>query len=424
MALNGSGPISLAGTTEGESIAVELGESATGTIALNDTIVRDLAEVSSGAITMPTDFYGKASAFEGSLYGWGLNDQQGLGIPGDTTARSSPVQITTATNWSVIHASNEHTAGVRTDGTLWTWGSGQSGRGGRNSTSTASSPTQIGALTNWAYVDTGEGMCAALKTDGTLWTWGGYFNGRLGTNDDVSRSSPVQVGSDTDWAVLVAGNAVLAVKTDGTLWSWGRYTTNGQGVGNIDGNRSSPTQIGSDTDWANVGGSEQNDSAAFAIKTSGEAYFWGGGDKGQRGDNSIDDYAYTPAQLGALTNWSKIKCGNQTSFAVKTDGTLWSWGLGESGVIGQTTTQSCSSPIQIGSLTSWDNVFPAYGNFAFAIKTDGTLWAWGNGDKGLLGDNQSAPPDHRVSSPVQIGAETGWGYIGGGSEEAWGIEGS
>jgi hypothetical protein len=68
MALNGSGPISLAGATEGESIAVELGESATGTIALNDTIVRDLAEVSSGAITMPTDFWGKASIVQGGIW--------------------------------------------------------------------------------------------------------------------------------------------------------------------------------------------------------------------------------------------------------------------------------------------------------------------------------------------------------------------
>jgi len=355
------------------------------------------------------------------LYAWGLNQDKDLGFE-DSVARSSPTQLTSATNWSVIDSAFEHTAAVKRDGTLWTWGSGQGGRGGRNSTTFASSPTQVGALTNWSFVSAGEGACAALKTDGTLWTWGGYFNGVLGTNDDISRSSPVQVGAGTDWAVLIAGNACLAVKTDGTLWSWGRYT--GTGLGDGSGARSSPSQIGSDTDWATVGGAKQNDSAAFAIKTSGAAYVWGGGRKGQRGDNSWQpEWKYTPAQLGALTNWENIECNKETSFAIKTDGTLWSWGFDDSGVLGQNTNgQSRSSPVQIGSLTTWDNVFPAYGNFAFAIKTDGTLWAWGNGDKGELGNNQSGTV--RVSSPTQIGAITTWSYVGGGNEDAFAIENS
>tara|TARA_R110000751_G_scaffold271072_1_gene370844 strand:- start:3 stop:1436 length:1434 start_codon:yes stop_codon:yes gene_type:complete len=357
------------------------------------------------------------------LYGWGQNQGGELGLI-DSIARSSPTQITSATNWSVVHSAFEHTAAVKRDGTLWTWGSGSGGRGGRNSTTSASSPTQVGALTNWSYVDTGEGMCAALKTDGTLWTWGGYFNGVLGTNDDVSRSSPVQVGG-TDWAVVAAGNAVLAVKTDGTLWGWGRFTNNGLGSSNS--SASSPTQIGSDTDWATVGGAGQNDSAAFAIKTSGAAYYWGGGDKGQRGDDSHSpDFKYTGGttnQLGALTNWSSINCTKQTSLAIKTDGTLWSWGFDDSGVLGQNTNgQNRSSPTQIGSLTTWDKAFPAYGNFAFAIKTDKTLWAWGTGDKGELGNNQSGSV--RVSSPIQVGAITTWSYIGGGSEDAFGVENS
>jgi len=63
MALNASGPISLAGATAGQSIAVELGVSSTGQISLNDANVRTLAAVPSGAIIMPTNFYGKSSAY-------------------------------------------------------------------------------------------------------------------------------------------------------------------------------------------------------------------------------------------------------------------------------------------------------------------------------------------------------------------------
>ena len=358
------------------------------------------------------------------LYGWGLNQDKDLGLE-DNIARSSPTQITSATNWSVIHSAFEHTAAVKTDGTLWTWGSGSSGRGGRNSTTNASSPIQVGALTNWSYVDTGESMCGAIKTDGTLWTWGSYGNGRLGQNNAENCSSPIQVGSLTDWAILVAGNACLAVKTDGTLWGWGSHTNNG--LGNSSDSASSPTQIGSDTDWATAGGAGQNDSAAFAIKTSGAAYYWGGGDKGQRGDDSHSpDFKYTGGtenQLGALTNWSIIKCTKQTSLAIKTDGTLWSWGFDDNGVLGQNTNgQNRSSPVQIGSLTTWDKAFPAYANFAFAIKTDKTLWAWGGGDKGELGNNQSGSV--RVSSPIQVGAITTWSYVGAGNEDAFGVENS
>jgi len=61
MPLNTSGAISLAGSTVGQSIALELGQSATGTISLNDSAVRDLAGVASGAIVIPTDFYGASS---------------------------------------------------------------------------------------------------------------------------------------------------------------------------------------------------------------------------------------------------------------------------------------------------------------------------------------------------------------------------
>jgi len=355
------------------------------------------------------------------LYAWGFNGDKDLGLE-DNVARSSPTQVGALTDWAIVQSAYEHTAAVKTDGTLWTWGSGSSGRGGRNSTTNASSPIQVGALTNWSYVDTGESMCGAIKTDGTLWTWGSYGNGRLGQNNAENCSSPIQVGSLTDWAILVTGNACLAVKTDGTLWSWGRYTNNGLGSGSD--NVSSPTQIGSDTDWANVGGAGLNDSAAFAIKTSGAAYYWGGGRKGQRGDNSWEpEYKYTGGttnQLGALTNWSDIKCRGETSYAIKTDGTMWSWGDDDSGLTGQNTNGvNRSSPVQIGSLTTWEKVFPAYGIFAFAIKADKTLWAWGNGDKGELGNNDSGTV--RLSSPTQIGSLTAWTYIGAGQEDAFGL---
>jgi alpha-tubulin suppressor-like RCC1 family protein len=104
---------------------------------------------------------------------------------------------------------------VKTDGTLWAWGSGDSGRLGDGTVSNKSSPVQIGALANWAQVSAGYSFCAAVKTDGTLWAWGGNGSGQLGQNDRVSRSSPVQVGALTNWTQAAAGSNHIAAITKG-----------------------------------------------------------------------------------------------------------------------------------------------------------------------------------------------------------------
>ena len=107
----------------------------------------------------------------------------------------------------------------------------------------------------------------ALKTDGTLWAWGSRYMGLLGQNSDSSYSlggvsSPVQIPGTT-WNQIVTQNyTALASKTDGTLWAWG-YGDMG-GIGNdSNAHRSSPTQIGTDTDWTKIG---SNQYSSFAIK--------------------------------------------------------------------------------------------------------------------------------------------------------------
>jgi alpha-tubulin suppressor-like RCC1 family protein len=111
----------------------------------------------------------------------------------------------------------------------------------------------------------------------------------------------------------------------------------------------------------------------------------------------------SPVQVGALTTWSRVAAGNAFSVAVKTDGTLWSWGFNNTGQLGLGDTASRSDPVQVGALATWANV--ACGNaFVLAIKTNGTLWAWGNNITGQLGQGNTTT----YSSPVQIGTATNW----------------
>lgn len=354
--------------------------------------------------------------------------------PGSITATgsSSPITVTGLTNDTAytftVTATNDTGTGpasaasnsvtpVVTAG-IYAWGMNQDGQLGLNDLVARSSPTQIGTATNWQYVNSQYQFVAAIKTDGTLWTWGYNFYGGLGHNDRANRSSPVQVGALTTWSQVRAGPAVIAVKTDGTLWGWGRHTQNG--LGDSSDPRSSPIQIGVATNWVSVAVGPGIDSSAFAINSSNEAYVWGGGRRGQRGDNSWEpEWKYTPAQLGALTNWEIIDCGKESVYSVKTDGTLWAWGDGTSGQLPINSTVNRSSPVQVGSLTTWLRPFGGYTAQGFAIKTDNTLWAWGDGDKGELGNNQSVSV--RISSPIQIGTG-GWSWIGAGQENIYGIE--
>ena len=357
--------------------------------------------------------------FVGSaLFAAGYNSSFGsLGL-NDTTGRSSPTQVGTLVNWKQIAASGGSApcaGGVKTDGTLWTWGgnnnAGTAGYGvlGNGTTTNYSSPIQIGLLTNWKQIEfaaaTGSSnLAAAIKTDGTLWTWGPNFYGQLGNGTAGNYySSPIQVGTLTNWKQVACGSGnVVSIKTDGTLWAWGnnQYGQLGNGVTIT---YSSPIQIGKLTDWKQV---SLNYHATFAIKTDGTLWAWGWNPYGNLGNGTSIDYS-SPVQIGSLTNWKQIDVSTGAVspgiMAIKTDGTLWGWGRNYYSELGIGNSIAYSSPIQIGSLTNWKQV--SGGEYSFgATKTDGTLWTWGRNNYGQLGNGTTVD----YSSPIQIGSLTNW----------------
>ena len=153
---------------------------------------------------------------DGTLWGWGDNTQGTLGL-GDSSSRSSPVQIGTLTNWNNLTAGFNWAASTTTAGTLYAWGVnnyGQLGIGNRNS---YSSPKQVGSLTNWSTVNGGQSFCTSIKTDGTMWGWGINNDGQIGLNNTTyAYSSPKQVGSLTTWVSLYngyPGDTTIAIST-------------------------------------------------------------------------------------------------------------------------------------------------------------------------------------------------------------------
>ena len=346
---------------------------------------------------------------DGTLWCWGNNAFGQLGT-NETVHRSSPVQtISYGTNWSQV-AGGYSTVAIKTDGTLWTWGRNTNGQLGTDDILHRSSPVQtITYGTNWSQVSGGNFSIAAIKTDGTLWTWGRNDQGQLGTNDITHRSSPVQtVAYGTNWSSVGCGYYLTAaIKTDGTLWTWGRNTNGGLGDNSIT-HRSSPVQtISFGTNWSQVSAGGNH---IAAIKTDSTLWTWGLNTSGQLGDNTITHRSSPVQTVAGGTNWSQVSCGYRITAAIKKDGTLWLWGINSAGGLGDNTTTSRSSPVQTATLgTNWSSV-SCNSFYTAAMKTDGTLWAWGQNQLGQLGNNLTNQSNYPVN-PFAYGTSTNWSKL-------------
>jgi alpha-tubulin suppressor-like RCC1 family protein len=365
------------------------------------------------------DYYVRADYFRsGNLWGWGIND---VGQLGDNTIiyKSSPVQtVAFGTNWKQVSVGSSHTAAIKTDGSLWCFGRNNFGKLGDNATTNRSSPVQTTTYgTNWKQTSCGQSHTAAIKTDGTLWSWGqNYLYGQVGDNTTINRSSPVQdITLGKNWSqVSCCSNYSLAIKTDGTLWGWGQ-NSNGQLGDNTTGSKSSPSQtITLGTNWKQVYAGAYH---CAAVKTDGTLWCWGNNlQYGALGDNTII-LRSSPVQTVAFgTNWKQVACGYNNTAAVKQDGTLWCWGYNVYGQLGDGTITHRSSPVQtVAYGKNWKQV-SCGDRTTVAIKTDGTLWCWGYNYQGQLGNNTVGS----TLSPVQtIMYGTNWKQVScGGSNTA------
>lgn len=332
-----------------------------------------------------------------SLIGWTF--YRTLAIPVNCIVpRSVPSEtFGSLRTWTSIVGQCYAAAGLKTDSTLWIWGDNTAGRIGSNNTVVLNCPTTpSGGGTNWCGVSTSQTFTAGVKKDGTLWTWGCNSAGQLGIGTTTNRSSPgTTQGGGINWcSVSTGGNAGLAIKTDGTLWSWGCNNL-GQLGDNSATNRSSPVAIsGGGVNWCGI----STYCVSAAVKTDGTLWTWGRGTYGALGDNQSAAHRSSPGTTqGGGTNWCRSSAGWSNVVAVKTDGTLWAWGRNHYGQIGNGdgTTALFTSPVEVaGGGTTW--CLPAStSTFSAGIKTDGTLWTWGFGGYGRLGNgsysNSSSP---------------------------------
>jgi alpha-tubulin suppressor-like RCC1 family protein len=270
---------------------------------------------------------------DGTVYGWGENGAGEIG-DGTTTQRNTPVLVPHLSGITQIAEGYGHVLAVGTGGVVWAWGDNRSGQLGDGTTQTnfRVSPALVPGLTGITQVAAGYQHSLALRSDGTVLSWGDNSVGELGTGTTTNRPVPGPVpGLNGIIQVAAAGAVSYALRSDGTLFTWGAALS-------IDSHLGSSVPV--TVPLAGVTQVATSDSDTLAIAgPSHTVYAWGINFGGEVGNGTDHVEQPTPVQLN-LSGVIQVSEGDQGSAAVRSDGSLFTWGrnflfaLGLSGSLG------------------------------------------------------------------------------------------
>jgi len=309
-----------------------------------------------------------------------------------------------------------HSTTVQTDGTLLAWGDNMYGQLGDGTTVDKHNPVVVtdaqgNTITGIQFVTTGYTHTVALKGDGTLLAWGHNRYGQLGDGTTVNKSNPVVVTDALGnpitgvQSIAAGGSYVVALKTDGALIAWGdnRYGQLGDGT-TVD--KHNPVVV-TDALGNPITGIQSVATGAYhtvALKTDGTLLAWGSNWNGLLGDGTTVDKSspvvVTDALGNTITGIQSITAGYHHTLALKTDGTLLAWGYNTVGQLGDGTTVDKYNPVVVkdaqgNPITGIQSITAGY-DHTLALKTDGTLLAWGVNWYGELGDGTTVDKHNPV----------------------------
>jgi hypothetical protein len=357
----------------------------------------------------------------GTAWTWGSNVSGQLG-DGTTTNRSSPVSVVGIDDWIQVSAGGSHSLGVRANGTAWAWGTGaNNGRLGDGTTTFRSSPVSVvGGFADWVQVSAGNEHSLGVRANGTAWAWGRNDYGQLGDNTATTRSSPVSVvGGFSDWVQVSAGfQHSLGVRANGTAWAWGMNFDRQLGDGTDEPSKISPASVvGGFADWVQLSAGSYH---SIGVRANGTAWAWGYSYFGLLGDGTYDtSRKNSPVSVvGGFSDWVQVSAGSLHSLGVRADGSAWAWGNNGNGRLGDNTITSRPSPVSVvGGFADWCQL-SAGGLHSLGIRANGTVWTWGSNSSGQLGDGTTT----NRSSPVSvIGNFTDWGQTSAGQAHSLAI---
>jgi alpha-tubulin suppressor-like RCC1 family protein len=298
---------------------------------------------------------------DGTAWAWG----GGYGSIGNgaTTPAYTPVKMH-IDHVKQISGGYRHNLMLKDDGTVWAVGGNEHGQLGigTQSSKILVEPVQVQGLTDVKAVSAGGTFSLALLKDGTVWAWGGNEQGELGDDSRKNKLTPVQVkGLPSVLSIAAGSNNSVALGNGGEVWVWGSQ----QPLGTQKGVILKPTLIKGSGEYRAVDMDGAYGLYGAALRWDGTVWIW---------NNYIDPYlgeTLKPVQVPGLTDVISLT----TDSAVKADGTVWQWTVGDKNKINVTQSKGIQNAVSI-SKGSRNH---------YVLLKDGHVLAWGANEFGQTG---------------------------------------
>lgn len=377
---------------------------------------------------------------------WGYNVGGQLG-DGTTTNRSTSVLVSTLTTANTVSAGGVHACSLLADGSVSCWGAnnaGQLGNGARDGFFAGRVPVQPSGIVSLAtgYSGNGYSHTCALLGDGRVSCWGNNTSGEVGVGNIQSPLAPSIVSGLTNVVSIAAGaDHTCAVKSDGTLWCWGSNGFGQLGTGTLV-DALVPVQANITTNNA-VSVAAHADNTCI-VRSTGGAACWGVNTNGQVGvdpllpgdatltdpvTGAVTEVYWLPREIsgfngdgtGLITTVAELAVGSAHVCARLDDTTVWCWGSGGAGevgngcdpkalgpidpITGQPGNVNCDTPFPVEALgASGDSITAGDSHTCIANAVSGYVYCWGDNAKGQIGNNDPTVGNGRlpVLSPVAV----------------------
>ena len=342
-----------------------------------------------------------AAISNGQLFTWGRNVEGELGLGFTSTQVLTPTAVSSnplLTNVTGVWAGFLTTFAVDPSGQLWSWGTNVNSQTGTGAAS--SSPVPVSGPTNVVSVGAAHSHTIVATADGTVWGWG--QSSGLGAGDTFfTQVNPVVLQTPPHVVKVFAGNArSLVLTSDGALYGAGNNLALGiptvQFVPTFTLVPNLPAIV--DVSMSRSLG------AAFSLFVDSSGHVWAVGDNsfGQLGTGTVGDplSSRTPLEVQGIDSVIQVAAGNSHALALKSDGTVWAWGLNQDGQLGIGSTDPTGTPMQVHFPSGTELVRIAAGIVhSMAVDSNGNIWVWGNDQLGALGTGVA---NHNEPTPVKI----------------------
>lgn len=358
------------------------------------------------------------------LYGWGRGSNGAIG-DNTITNKSSPVSVFSSKSFIKVVSGGAFAVAQATTGELYAWGLGTNGQIGDNTAVSKSTPTSVFNTggRSWVGLAAGQFASLAIRNDGAMYAWGDqtttasvglHGDGRTGTvqaNVPFMSRGPNTKSITQIYGSIDAGNGAFAVLLNGdTISVWGNGTSSQQGNGDA-----TSKQVPFYTSGPNVVDYAVGANQAFIKDSNNTVWCCGLGTSGGLGDGTVTTKNVFTTTLNntnfAAKTVAKVYAGVSTNYARMTDGTMFAWGLGTSGQIGDNTILGKTTPVAVSGGLTFSSFATGY-DTAYGIQdSTNALYAWGLGTSGRLGDNTITTK----SVPTLTSGARSYSMVAGGS---------